>query len=122
MQGGNSWHTPGRNPPREREAVTGEWMTRCSGRAMSCVSESPRVLLLVGLLAADGLQLSEHRIDVEVVALLFARLEFRLLAGGLRGRQQGGAAIGGVRRLLLGRALYLEVELDLRAQGERQRV
>src|ERR1700754_267649 len=73
---------------------------------------------LLVLLAPDRLQLSEHRIDIEVVALLFGRLEFRLLArGGFRGRQQGGAAIGLVGRLLLGRALHLEVEFDLRAQA-----
>src|ERR1039458_9982159 len=36
--------------------------------------------------AADGLQLGEHRIDIEILALLLARLEFRLLAGGLGGR------------------------------------
>src|ERR1700739_4081149 len=55
-------------------------------------------LLLVRLLAADGLQLGEHGVDIEVVALLFGRLEFRLLAGGLGGRQQSGAAIGGIDR------------------------
>src|SRR5467141_2500249 len=79
-------------------------------------------LLLVRLLAADVLQLGEYGIDIEVVALFFGRLEFRLLAGGLGGRQQGGAAVGGVGRLLLGGALDLEIELDLRAQPERHRV
>jgi len=43
-------------------------------------------LLLIRLLAADGFQLGKHRIDVEVVALLFARFEFRLFLRGLRGR------------------------------------
>src|ERR1700680_2248585 len=78
-------------------------------------------LLVVLLLAADGLQLGEHGVDVEVVALLLGWLEFRFLAGGFGGRQQSGAAIGGVDRLLLGSALHLEVELDLRAQSERHR-
>jgi len=55
----------------------------------------------------------EHRIDVEVVALLFGRLEFRLLLGGLGGRQQGGATVGGGDRFFLGGALHLEIELDL---------
>src|SRR5260370_38640656 len=72
-------------------------------------------LLLVRLLAADGLQLGEHGIDVEIVALFLARLEFRLLAGGLRGRQQVRAAVGGVGRLLLGRQLHLQVVLELPA-------
>jgi hypothetical protein len=44
-------------------------------------------LVLVRLLAADGFQLGEHRIDVEIVAALFRGLQLRLLAGGLRGRQ-----------------------------------
>src|SRR5216684_2039397 len=70
-------------------------------------------LLLVRLLAADVLQLGEYGIDIEIVALLFGWLEFRLLAGGLGGRQQGGAAVGRVGRLLLGRTLHLEVEFDL---------
>src|ERR1700733_12867465 len=60
-------------------------------------------LLLLVLLAPDRLQLGEHRVDIEVVALLFGRLEFRLLArGSLRRRQQRGAAVGLVGRLFLG--------------------
>src|ERR1700679_542136 len=46
------------------------------------------VLFVVLLLAADGLQLGEYRVDVEIIALLLGRLEFRLLAGGLGSRQQ----------------------------------
>src|SRR6201996_8516745 len=72
--------------------------------------------------AADGLQLGEHGVDIEVVALFLAGLEFRILAGGLGGRQQGGAAIGGLQRLFLRGALHLEIEFDLRAQAEGHRV
>src|ERR1700685_679253 len=39
-------------------------------------------LLLLRLLPTDGLQLGEHGVDVEVVALLLARLELGFLAGG----------------------------------------
>src|SRR5450631_1313512 len=39
-------------------------------------------LFVVLLLAADRLQLGEHRIDIEIVALLFARFVFRLFLGG----------------------------------------
>src|SRR5258708_29615202 len=79
-------------------------------------------LLLVRLLAANRLELRKHRIDVEIVALFFGWFELRLLLGGLRGRQQRGAAIGGVGRLLPCRALHLGVELDLRAQAQRHPV
>src|SRR6202022_3862858 len=82
--------------------------TVCFHRRRDEPSSGPRLFLL-RLLAADRLQLGEHGVDVEVVALLLGRLEFRLLAGGLGGRQQGGAAVGGVGRLLLGRALHLEI-------------
>jgi hypothetical protein len=41
------------------------------------------LLPVVLFLAADGLELGEHGADVEIVALLFGRLEFRFL---LRGR------------------------------------
>src|SRR5690348_14127099 len=82
----------------------------------------PLLLVFVDLLAADGLQLGEHGIDVEVVALPLGGLELRLLAGGLGGRQQRGAAILGIDRLFLGGALDLEIELDLRAEAERHRV
>src|SRR3974390_1473385 len=70
-------------------------------------------LLLFGLLAADGLQLGEHGIDIEVVAVLFGNLDFGLLARGLRRRQERGTAVRRVDRLLLGRALHLEIEFDL---------
>src|ERR1700722_15355135 len=72
--------------------------------APKCVTAAAPVrrLFLLLLLAADGLQLREHRVDVEVLALFFGRLEFRLLAGGFGRRQQGCAAIGGVDRLFLG--------------------
>src|SRR5258708_28530975 len=60
------------------------------------------LLVVVLLLAADGLQLGEHGVDVEIVALLFAGFEFRLFLGGLGGRQQGGAAVGRGDRLFLG--------------------
>src|SRR6266853_5331036 len=139
-------HTPSRHrPPTGRP--NGRPMTGSSGRSSdypkSCGVLDPPLsrgmtvgleetqyvyaaerfaLLLVRLLAADVLQLGEYGVDIEVVALLFGWLEFRLLAGGLGGRQQGGAAVGRVDRLLLGRALHLEVELDLRAQAERHRV
>ena len=56
------------------------------------------LLVVFHLLAADGLQLGEHRVDVEILALLFRRLEFRFLAGGLGRRQQGCATLGGVDR------------------------
>src|SRR5579863_5436094 len=72
-----------------------------------------RNLFLVRLLAADGLELGEDGIDVEVVALFFRRLILRLLAGGFGGRQQRRATMADVGRLLLGRALHLEVEFDL---------
>src|SRR5581483_5044935 len=66
-------------------------------------------LLLLRLLPADRLQLGEHGIDIEIVAALAGLLvrRLRLLLGGLGGRQQGGAAILLVDRLLLGRALHL---------------
>src|SRR6202035_5976076 len=57
---------------------------------------SSPVLLLVRLLAANRLQLGEHRVDVEIVALFLGGLELRFLAGGLGSRQQGGAAVGGI--------------------------
>src|SRR5258706_16083014 len=54
---------------------------RCGGdAARQCDS-----LLLLRLLATDGLQFCKHRIDVEVVALLFGGLEFRFFPGGLGG-------------------------------------
>src|SRR5277367_476331 len=83
--------------------------------------KSHRNLFLVRLLAADGLELGEDRIDVEVVALFLRRLVLRLLAGGFGGRQQRRAAVADVGRLLLGRALHLEVEFDLRAEAKRHR-
>src|SRR3984957_6300880 len=49
--------------------------------------------LLIRLLAADRLQLGEYRVNVEIVALFFGLDEFRLLAGGLGGRQQRRAAV-----------------------------
>src|SRR6185436_9398104 len=63
-------------------------------RPISSTNREILLLLVVLLLAADGLQLGEHGVDVEVVFLLFARLEFRLLPGGLGGRKQRGAAVG----------------------------
>src|SRR3984893_6153234 len=51
--------------------------------ALEPIRRADAPLFLVLLLAADGLQLREHRIDIEVVALLFGRLVFRLLPGGL---------------------------------------
>src|SRR5580698_4163044 len=98
---------------------------RCSTRrslGAGTISILGRTLFLVGLLAADGLELGEHGIDVEIVALFLRRLELRLLAGGLGGRQQRRATMADVGRLLLGRALHLEVEFDLRAEAERYRV
>src|SRR5579863_9131987 len=80
------------------------------------------LLVVVRLLAADGLELGEHGVDVEVLALLFGWLELHFLAGGLGGGQQRRAAMPDIDRLFLGRALDLEVELDLRAQAERHRV
>src|ERR1700761_1640871 len=94
-----------------------------SSPAMTTEYFSRVLLVVLVLLAADRLQLGEHGIDIEVVALLaVGGLVLRLLAGGFRGRQQRGAAILGVDRLFLGGALYLEIELDLRAQAERDRV
>src|SRR4051794_6002576 len=61
------------------------------------------LLLLVLLLAAERLQLGEHGIDVEIVAGPLRGFVLVLL-GGFGGRQQGGAAIGRVDRLFLGRA------------------
>src|SRR3984893_11660103 len=89
--------------------------------ALEPIRRADAPLFLVLLLDADGPQLRELRIDIELVALLFGRLVFRPLPGGFGGRQQRGAAVGGVGRLLLGGALHLEVELDLRAQAERHR-
>ncbi len=82
---------------------------RCFGSQMP----EGKTLLFVVLLAADGLELGEHGVDIEVVAVPFGGLVVVFLAGGLGGRQQGGAAIGGRDRLFLSRALHLEIELDL---------
>src|ERR1700732_20556 len=78
--------------------------SRDSGSGASAPSRMTNsvVLLLLRLLATDRLQLGEHGVDVEVVALLFGGLEFRLLAGGLGSRQQRGAAVGGVGGLHAG--------------------
>src|SRR3984885_4680043 len=103
-------------PSRLRRAM------RLPGREVTSGNYGLPISFVVLLLAADGLQLGEHGIDIEIVALLLGGLEFRLLAGGFGGRQQGGATIGGVGRLLLGGALHLEIELDLRAQAKRYRV
>src|SRR5271168_5173485 len=113
----------GSPPSRGMTTIVGA--AKCAtAAAPKCVTAAAPVrrLLLLLLLAANGLQLGEYRVDVEVLALLFGRLEFRLLAGGLGRRQQGRAAVGGIDRLLLGRALHLEIELDLRAQAERHRI
>src|SRR3984893_173000 len=108
--------------PWRYEASNPESRDSGSGASAPSRMTTSVVLFLLRLLAADRFQLGEHGVDVEVVALLFGRLEFRLLAGGLGSRQQRGAAVGGVGRLLLGGALHLEIELDLRAQAERHRV
>src|SRR5437660_11439724 len=85
-------------------------------------ASSRAALLLLRLLAADRLQLGEHGVDIEVVARLLRLLRHLFLAGGLGGRQQRGAAVVRRHRLFLGRALHLEIELDLRAEAERHRV
>ncbi|MEH2558760.1 hypothetical protein V1286_006289 [Bradyrhizobium algeriense] len=40
------------------------------------------MFLVALLLAADGLELGEHSVDVEIVALLFGRPQFRFLLRG----------------------------------------
>src|SRR5450432_2606531 len=74
-------------------------------------------------LAADLLELGEHRIDIELLAGHFL-LRLRLVArhGGLGGRQQSRALGLDIVWLLLGGAVHLEVEVDLRAEPERYRV
>src|SRR5262249_12391077 len=73
-------------------------------------------------LAAELFELGEHGVDVELVGrlLLFG---FGFAAnGGLRRGQQRGALGLGVDRLFLGGAVNLEIEIDLRAQTERDRI
>src|SRR3954470_10920905 len=104
-------------PHRCREGSCSQTKTRRiappRSNRMRC-REGSLLLLFLMLLAAERLELGEHGVDVEVVARPLGRLEFVLL-GGLGGRQQGRSAIGGMDRLLLGRARHLEIELDLRA-------
>ena len=91
--------------------------------ADSAYGDIASAALVLGL-AAELLELGEHRVDVEVVLLLGGGGRFlfdRRRCGGHGGGQQRHAAF--LRcRLLLGGALHLEVEVDLRAQAERHRV
>ena len=75
------------------------------------------------VLAAELLELGEHRLDVEIVGFLLGRgLRLFLRRGGHGSRQQRRALRLDRRRLLLGGALHFEVEIDLRAQAERHRI
>src|SRR3982750_2745006 len=86
------------------EPVRGHYHTAASEPFKTEATTSLLVLILL-LAAADGLQFGEHGAAVGIVALLFGRLEFGVLACGLRRRKQRGAAILLIGRLLLGRAL-----------------
>src|SRR5262249_15533850 len=75
------------------------------------------------VLAAELLEFGEDGIDIEFVGRLFVLLGLGLAAnGGLRGGQERRALRLGLGRLLLGGALNLEVEVDLRAQPKRDRI
>src|SRR5258705_7548059 len=74
-------------------------------------------------LAADLLELGEHGLHVELLVRLLDVLGLLVhrLGGGHLGRKQRDPMIG-LRRLFLGGAMNLEVEVDLRAQPEGHRI
>src|SRR6478752_1034077 len=80
------------------------------------------VLALVLALAADLLELGKHRLHVEFTGRLLGSRRLRLrLCRGHFGWQQRHALLGR-RRLLLGGARDLEIEINLRAQSECDRI
>src|ERR1700704_5579039 len=122
-----------RNRPREAQSA---WFTTPCGELSWPASPRPgpaaakpglfetrrpegRVLAL----AADLLDLGEYRLHVELLVGLLGVLGLlvRRLGGGHLGRKQRDPMIG-LRRLFLGGAMDLEVEVDLRAQAEGHRI
>src|SRR6185295_14093637 len=101
-------------------------MSTAAGSRSITPCRSPRTSgLLLFALAADLLELGEHGLDAQLIAgLLGALLGFRLRLRGSRrdggGQQRGAARFGD--RLLLGGALHLEVEIDLRAETKSHRI
>src|SRR6266481_4143465 len=74
-------------------------------------------------LAAELLELGEHGVDIELVARRLLLLGFGFATnGGLRRGEKRGALSLDVDRLLLGGAVNLEIEIDLRAEAERDRI
>src|SRR6516164_8774390 len=84
-------------------------------------NNDPRGFALLGL-AAELLELGEHGVDVELVGRLLL-LGLGLAANGGLGRgEERGALSLDVDGLLLGGAVHLEIEIDLRAEAERDRI
>src|SRR5215203_7231299 len=122
----------GRTPrrPEPEHSPRGTRMEKGPDRSGPFRSWRPPSLLGVLLgRPLELLQLREYRIGVDLLFLLgparlrrHERLRRRLGGGRHLGRQEGLAAGRGLRlRLVLGGALDLEIEVDLRGKAERHR-
>src|SRR4051812_8198063 len=91
---------------------------------MASLTEGRQSLLFaLGPLAAKLLELGEHALDVELFLLARFRLRrYRSVRGGRSRKQRRSPVDLGLDRLLLGGALDLEVEIDLRTQAQRHRI